>query len=161
MVFLGLGSNVEPRLHTLQEAIDLIRVHYETEKELIISPIYETEPWGFESDTNFFNLCLAVFTRKTPLEILQINQEIEQKLGRKSKKSEKYESRPIDIDILFFDNQIILAENLIVPHPYIEKRKFVLKPLNAIASNYFHPLLQKTIQQLLAECEDESEPILH
>jgi 2-amino-4-hydroxy-6-hydroxymethyldihydropteridine diphosphokinase len=160
-VLLSLGSNIPPRKQTIQKAIDLIRANYGSTNELCISPIYETEPWGFDSETNFLNLCVVAYTVKKPSEILEINQDIETALGRKPKTSDGYESRPVDIDILFFDNQIISNEKLTIPHPQLEKRKFVLQPLNDIASNYLHPRLGKTISQLLVDCTDTSNPKLH
>jgi 2-amino-4-hydroxy-6-hydroxymethyldihydropteridine diphosphokinase len=161
IVYLSLGSNVEPREQTLQKAIELIRKHYEVGNELIISPIYESEPWGFQTEMKFLNLCIQAQTGKTPHEILKINQHIENELGRKPKNSVNYESRPIDIDILFFDNQIISTQELIVPHPHLEKRRFVLFPLNDLISNLLHPVLLKTIQELKEGCTDVSEPKLY
>lgn len=156
IVYLSLGSNVEPRQQTLQKAIDLIQTHYGGERELIVSPSYESEPWGFYSETNFINLCVQVQTSKTPEEILRINQKIEMKLGRRPKKSKIYASRPIDIDILFFDDYSISEEYLVIPHPHLEKRKFVLAPLNDIADNHLHTILNKTVGELLACCTDQS-----
>lgn len=161
IVYLSLGSNIEPREQNLQTAIELIRKHYEVGNDLLISPMYESEPWGFHTKTKFLNLCIQVKTEKSPLEILKINQIIENILGRKPKKSDKYESRPIDIDILFFDNQIIYTEELIVPHPHLEKRRFVLVPLNDLTISLLHPVLLKTIRQLTETCTDESVPKLY
>ena len=157
IVYLSLGSNVEPRAQTLQEAIDLIAIRYEGQKKLFVSPIYESEAWGFETEMKFLNLCIEAHTKKTAQEILEINQLIEIELGRKPKKSTNYESRPIDIDILFFDNQIISTHDLKVPHPNLAHRKFVLYPLKDIANSYLHPILKKSITELLNDCEDESE----
>jgi len=158
IVYLSLGSNIEPREQNLQTAIELIRKHYEVRNDLLISPIYESDPWGFQTEIKFLNLCIQAQTEKTPQEILKINQYIENELGRKPKKTDQFESRPIDIDILFFDNQIIYTEELIVPHPHLEKRRFVLFPLNDLICNLLHPVLLKTIKELKETCTDVSEP---
>ena len=117
------------------------------------SNIYETEPWGFESEDMFWNQALEISTSLSPLEVLCETQQSEAELGR-IRKSDQYDSRMIDIDILFFDNQIIELENLTVPHPRILERKFVLMPLAEIAPTLVHPIFQKTIGQLLLECTD-------
>ena len=117
------------------------------------SNIYETEPWGFESEDMFWNQALEISTSLSPLEVLCETQQSEAELGR-IRKSDRYDSRMIDIDILFFDNQIIELENLTVPHPRILERKFVLMPLAEIAPTFIHPIFQKTIGQLLLECTD-------
>ncbi len=157
IAYLSLGSNVSPRKETLLKAIHLIQKEYGTNKEILISPFYESPPWGFEADTNFINLCLGVYTSKSPHEILEINQTIEKMLGRKPKRIATYESRPIDIDILFLGDIIISQEELTIPHPHLAQRKFVLEPLNDIASGLLHVSLHKTIGELLSECTDTSQ----
>lgn len=157
IAYLSLGSNVSPRKETLLKAIHLIQKEYGTDKEILISPFYESPPWGFEADTNFINLCLGVYTSKSPHEILEINQTIEKTLGRKPKRIATYESRPIDIDILFLGDFIISQEDLTIPHPHLAQRRFVLEPLNDIASAFFHVSLNKTIGQLLSDCADTSQ----
>jgi len=157
-VYLSLGSNVEPRLQFLEEAIELIRLRYESISDMRISPIYETEPWGFESVTRFLNMCVEVKTFQSPFELLEINQEIEKQLGRTPKVGEGYASREMDIDILFFGDEIIFTDTLTIPHPHLEKRKFVLIPLSDLSLSVLHPLLNKSIQQLLADCSDTSRP---
>ena len=117
------------------------------------SAIYETEPWGFESDDIFWNQVLEISTALSPEEVLQQTQQIEHELGR-IRKAAQYDSRIIDIDILFYGDHIIQTENLIVPHPRIQERKFALVPLCEIAAELVHPVLQKSIQQLLEECTD-------
>ncbi len=117
------------------------------------SPIYETEPWGFESSEIFWNQALEISTQLSPEEVLVQTQQIEFELGR-IRKSDQYDSRIIDIDILFFDEQIINLENLIIPHPRLQERKFALVPLCEIAPDLIHPVFQKSIRQLLAECAD-------
>jgi 2-amino-4-hydroxy-6-hydroxymethyldihydropteridine diphosphokinase len=117
------------------------------------SAIYETEPWGFESDDNFWNQAIEFETSLSPEGVLHQTQQIEHELGR-IRKPNQYGSRNIDIDILFYGVQVIGLENLTVPHPRIQERKFALVPLCEIAPGLVHPILQKSIQQLLEECTD-------
>lgn len=117
------------------------------------SAIYETEPWGFESPDLFWNQVLELSTNLSPEEVLAQTQQIETELGR-IRKENQYSSRLIDIDILFYGNQIINQENLTVPHPRIQERKFALIPLCEIAPELIHPVLRKNIRQLLVESTD-------
>jgi len=117
------------------------------------SHIYETEPWGFESSDMFWNQVLELSVSISPQEVLNLTQQIEHQLGR-TRETQQYDSRIIDIDILFYGDQIISLDNLTIPHPRIQDRKFALVPLNEIASELNHPVLQKSIGQLLLECTD-------
>ena len=117
------------------------------------SAIYETEPWGFESTDIFWNQAIEISTDLSPEEVLPQTQQIEQALGR-IRKANQYNSRTIDIDILFYDDQIIQTKNLVVPHPRIQERKFALAPLSEINPELIHPIFLKNIQQLLEECTD-------
>ena len=117
------------------------------------SVLYETEPWGFESDDIFWNQVLEISTELSPEKVLKQTQQIEHEMGR-IRKANQYDSRIIDIDILFYGDQIIQTENLVVPHPRIQERKFALVPLSEIASELIHPIFQKSISQLLEECTD-------
>lgn len=117
------------------------------------SVLYETEPWGFESEDIFWNQVLEISTSFSPEEVLRQTQQIERELGR-IRKASQYDSRIIDIDILFYGHLIIKTENLVVPHPRIQERKFALVPLCEIAPELIHPVFQKSIRQLLDECTD-------
>lgn len=117
------------------------------------SAIYETEPWGFNSDDLFWNQVLEISTAFSPEEVLHQTQQIEHELGR-IRKANQYNSRIIDIDILFYGDQVIKTENLVVPHPRIHERKFALVPLCEIAPELIHPVFQKSIRQLADECRD-------
>jgi 2-amino-4-hydroxy-6-hydroxymethyldihydropteridine diphosphokinase len=152
--FLLLGSNLGNRLVYLRLAIEKIAV--EVGEILQISPVFETEPWHFEAEANFLNCAIEVFTLKTPVEILKCTQEIEQQLGRQRSFLPGYHSREIDIDILFFDEEVLVQENLEIPHPRIAERRFALEPLCCIAPQKVHPVFKKTVSQLLATCGDNS-----
>lgn len=121
------------------------------------SNIYETEAWGVENQQAYLNQCIEVKTPLSSSELIKSLLYIEKDLGRKRTISETYEPRTIDIDILFYNDVIINDQNLIVPHPRLHLRKFVLIPLNEIAPNYLHPLLNKPIFSLLSECNDTSD----
>lgn len=150
-LYILLGGNLGDKQKVFSEAKARL-------KELIgqitaQSAIYETEPWGFESEDIFWNQVLEISTALSPEKALEQTQQIERELGR-IRKANQYDSRIIDIDILFYGDQIIKTENLIVPHPRIQERKFALVPLCEIAPELFHPIFQKSIRQLLDECQD-------
>jgi 2-amino-4-hydroxy-6-hydroxymethyldihydropteridine diphosphokinase len=144
-VYLSIGSNIEPRAQYISQCIKLIR---EMSQVRLISSVYETKPLGFESETTFFNLMVAIDTKMTPLELLSATKTIEQQLGRKTKSNQGiYESRVIDIDIILFGRQIIISEELIIPHPHYGERNFVLLPLIEIAEEATDPLTQQSIKE--------------
>lgn len=151
-VYLLLGGNLGDKPAIFAAAQEKLRSQLGniTSK----SAIYETEPWGFESDDLFWNQVLEVDTRLSPGEVLEQTQLIEKELGRIRHKN-RYESRLIDIDILFYGERVIQQKDLIIPHPRIQERKFTLAPLCEIAPNLVHPVLKKTIKQLLEECTDK------
>lgn len=159
LVYLSLGGNLGNRERYIQKAIDLISK--ETGTILRVSKFYESEPWGFDTNSQFLNICAALETNLTPLDLLHRFQEIEKELGRKEKTSQGYASRVIDIDILTYGDRIIENENLTVPHPQMEKRKFVLLPLVEIAPDFTHPKTTKSIQQIIATTSDESSVLVY
>ena len=157
-VYIALGSNKGHKLEYLQLAVDLIFEKIGAIKK--ISKVYTTPALGFEGN-DFYNACIKVETQLKPKKLLKFLQEIESKLGRPKKTKVGYESREIDLDILFYDDVIINEKNLVIPHPEMERRKFVLQPLLDIVKDLEHPIFKKNIEVLLEECKDESviEPI--
>lgn len=151
-LYVLLGGNLGDKRKIFSEA--LINLQNLVGDITAQSAVYETEPWGFESTDLFWNQVLEIATSLTPEEVLQKTQQTELELGR-IRKSSQYDSRIIDIDILFYGEEIIELPDLIVPHPRIQERKFALVPLNEIAPDLKHPVFQKTITQLLAECNDQ------
>lgn len=120
-----------------------------------ISAVYETPSWGFESDP-FLNICITLKTNLNPNELLDSILQIEKRLGRERNKTGEYRPRNIDIDILYYDFEIIDSADLVLPHPELHKRRFVLKPLADIAPQFYHPILIKDTRNLLQECKDKS-----
>ena len=154
-VYLSIGSNKGNRSVLINKAIN------EIEKKIgkIISrtSIYQSKSWGFDSN-DFYNLSLLIDTDIEPKSLLINLKKIEKSMGREDIDG-SYSDRFIDIDILFYDNIIIDSEDLKIPHPKIEIRKFVLVPMLEIADDYVHPILNKTIRQLNNECDDQGIPL--
>ena len=153
-VYLALGSNLGDKRVNLSCAIDHI-----TEKIGVlsaISSVYETKPQGFESSNNFLNMMVCVETQLSPVEILNITQSIEKKLGRTQKTKDTYADRIIDIDLIAYDNLVIQTDNLQLPHPLFHQRRFVLEPFNEIAPDYVHPVLNKKVREMLQNSFDIS-----
>ena len=121
-----------------------------------ISSLYSSPPWGFDSKNMFYNRIMVFETNKNPQYVLDDCLMIEGELGRIRNTSENYEDRIIDIDILFYGEEIVVEEHLMIPHPRLHERKFCLVPLQEIMPDFVHPGLEKTIRTLLGECEDES-----
>ena len=117
------------------------------------SPIYETEPWGSAQQQNFLNQVLVIETKLSAKEVMNEIGIIENQMGRERK--EKNGPRIIDVDIVFFNHQVINDPGLTIPHPHMANRRFVLEPLNQVAPAYIHPVFYKTVKQLLEECPDE------
>ncbi len=150
-VYISLGSNVGNREGNLAKALRLIQ---EQAKVVVTSAIYETEAWGRINQPPFFNQVVLIETVLEPQDLLEFVKSIESKCGRKLT-LERFMPRTIDIDILFYDNRIYSSEELKIPHPLIHERKFVLIPMVQIAPTYVHPVLGRTILQLLGRCTDE------
>ena len=156
--YIALGSNKGDKFKNLQDAIDLIYVKIGNVTH--ISKVYKSPAFGFESD-DFYNACLVLESYLEPETLLQELLTIETSLGRIRTDASKYEARTIDLDIVFVEDAIINTKTLQIPHPEMQKRKFVLLPLNDIAARVKHAELGKEVALLLEECEDDSvvEPI--
>ena len=150
--YFSLGSNQGDKALSLQKAIYLMADRLGPISA--ISPVYQTAAWGFESD-DFYNCCLALETVLTPIELLENILAIESLLGRKRTQAGGYSSRSIDIDILLYTNQVLSLAELSIPHPQMEKRAFVLRPLAHIAPKLSHPVFEKSMEELLLNCEDK------
>jgi 2-amino-4-hydroxy-6-hydroxymethyldihydropteridine diphosphokinase len=153
-VCLGLGTNLGDRSLNLLDACKSIEkigcriIKY--------SSVYESASWGYRSKNSFYNQCLVIETSLDSFELLQAFKNIETDFGRE-KSSEGYEDRPLDIDILFYDDLAIDTEELKIPHPGIPQRNFVLIPLRDIFPEKIHPVLKKSIVELVELCEDQQD----
>lgn len=148
--YLLTGGNIGDRLMNLQQAC--FKIEKQAGAILRKSDVYETAAWGLTEQNSFLNQVLLISTMYNAEELLQKLLYIEQESGRK--RVVKMGPRIIDIDILFYNNEIISTSDLIVPHPQITNRRFVLTPLNEIAPDFVHPVLQETIAELLEICPD-------
>ena len=153
-IYLSIGSNKGNRYSFIKEALRLIQK--DIGEVILISKIYETKSWGFQSD-DFLNLCILIKSELIPVELIIKLKNLEEKIGRE-RNNEKIEAREIDIDILFYSDEIVNQKDLIIPHQRLHLRNFVLYPLNDIAADFIHPILLKSVNELLNECEDNDTP---
>ncbi len=150
-IYLITGSNQGERwtiLNTAKKAL-LERVGAIVNE----SAIYETAPWGKTDQPAFLNQVLHLQTELPPTELLNVCLTIEHEHGRRRR--QQWEARTLDIDVLFYANEVIIEEGLIVPHPHLHERRFVLEPLNSLAPDWVHPVLNLPVRQLLEFCEDK------
>lgn len=154
-VYLGLGSNLGNR----QENLDLAchRISESIGAIVAQSGIYETAAWGLTEQNDFLNQVICVATDFKPSEVLALILAVEQSMGRI--REVKWGARIIDIDILYYNDAIIKLDNLTIPHPFIQDRRFVLTPLAEVAPDFVHPIIHQTNASLLANCADNSEVI--
>ena len=149
---LLLGSNLGEQQKNLDNACVLIEEN--AGKIISFSSVYKTEPWGYASENWFYNRVIKIETTMDVFLLFEKTCEIEKKMGRSDKTEMNYTDRLIDIDILFFDNLILKTTRIEIPHPRLHLRKFTLIPLVEIMPDFVHPVFNKTIKNLLEECED-------
>jgi 2-amino-4-hydroxy-6-hydroxymethyldihydropteridine diphosphokinase len=150
-IFLSIGSNLGDRAAHLRAAIDSLSAKV---TPLAESSIYETEPWGYSDQPLFLNMVLKGETGLTPQELLSFLKEIEKSIGRKE--TFRFGPRLIDLDILFYDALVIDTPDLVIPHPHLTERAFVLVPMVEIASDFVHPILRATMAQLKTHIDESS-----
>ncbi len=153
IVYLSLGSNKGDRIGYVQQAASLLGAS-ENISVIRTSAFYETEPWNMSSDTWFVNAVVEIKTKLSAHELLDTCKRIEAQLGRKNSGSQNYEDRTIDIDILFYDKEIINEESLVIPHKYVHLRAFTLVPMLELAPDFVHPVLHKSIIDLHSDLEN-------
>jgi 2-amino-4-hydroxy-6-hydroxymethyldihydropteridine diphosphokinase len=144
IVYLALGTNLGDRSANLRAAIKALSPEINV---IAKSKVYETPPWGYDDQPTFLNMAVKCETNLEPESLLKRLKQLEVQLGREQ--SFRWGPRLIDIDILFYDNIILESESLIIPHPHLHERAFVLVPLADIAPDFIHPVLKKTIKELL------------
>ena len=147
IVYLALGSNLGDRLANLKQAVASLSPQMEVKAK---SNVYETPPWGYENQPAFLNQALKVETYLEPTSLLRHLKRLEIALGRKA--TFQYGPRLIDIDILFYDDLVLNTPSLVIPHPHMHERGFVLLPLMDIAPEFMHPVLKKTVREMIAMC---------
>ena len=161
LVYLCIGSNMGDKVNFIHQAASLL-ANSENIKLVRASTLYESEPWGEKNQPWFVNAALEVKTTLSPQEFLKKIQEIEVKLGRvRDENTQKWGPRKIDIDIIFWGNEIINEENLKVPHPYAHKRAFVLVPLLELIPDFIHPVLKKTLLDIHSELNEPEDVYLY
>jgi 2-amino-4-hydroxy-6-hydroxymethyldihydropteridine diphosphokinase len=152
-VYLGIGGNIGNKQQNFREAYQ--NIEKELGEIIKMSSIYETPPWGFQSEDLFWNSVIEILTLLSPEDLLSKIHSIEENFGR-VRTLTRFSSREMDIDILYYDKIYMETETLVIPHPSIHLRKFVLVPLTEIAPNFKHPLLRLTSIEMLGNCRDES-----
>lgn len=157
MIILSIGTNIGDRKKNIKNAITALN---EIGMVTAVSPIYSSEPWGFESENGFYNIALILETSLSPIDLLRETQRIEKELGRTAKTTTAYADRVIDIDIIDYNNQVIDSSTLVTPHRLMHQRNFVLYPLVDIAPEWQHPKLKLTAFELKNKSIDTSNPTL-
>ena len=163
-IYILLGSNRGEREATLRQAAEMIATLAGSVRR--VSQLYETEPWGFRDPVLFLNQVIEIESEYSPEELLERLLAIEARLGRIRPfdgcgcgigDGPAYLARTIDLDILFYGNRLAFSDRLMVPHPRLHERKFTLIPLHELAPEFIHPILKKSVAELLRDCNDPSQ----
>lgn len=157
-IVLGLGGNEGDVKATLEKAIS--KIEEKIGEVVLKSSLYKTEAWGVEDQPDFINMVISISTQKLPLEVLKGCLSIEKELGREREDRIKWMERKIDIDVLFYGNEIVETKELTIPHPFIQERNFVLYPLAEISPKNVHPRLKKSFLELKSESKDKQQVFL-
>ena len=150
-VFLGLGSNVGNKIENIKKAINLLQ---EKINNIEVAPFYVSKAVGYENQDDFVNTVLKGYTKLNPFELLEFTKQVEKQVGRIYRFH--WGPREIDIDILFYDDLVINTEDLVIPHPRIQERDFVLMPLMDLEKGFMHPNLNVSVEELLRNLENKS-----
>ncbi len=153
-VYIGVGTNLGDKPANIERAYQLIGQYIGD--VLKKSSMYTSEPWGFVSENDFINTMIIVNTDKSQMSVLEQLKMIESEMGRVQRKTEVYESRIIDLDIIAFNQEIFEQNELIIPHQHLQNRNFVLEPLNEIDNEWVHPVSGKSISDLILNSKDDS-----
>lgn len=160
IAYLCLGSNSGDRLKSVEQAVSLINLAQNV-KIIRTSALYETEPWGVKDQNWFINMAVEVKTDLNAQDLLVKCLNIEKTLGRDREKEQRWGERPIDIDIIFYDKEVINTELLTVPHPRMHQRAFVLVPLLELIPDFIHPVLNKSVSELYDDLENVEDVFLY
>ncbi len=153
-IYIGIGGNIGRRERFIAAAVQLIAT--EIGRVAAESQLYKTAPWGMDDADDFLNAVVEVHTDLDADTVMMTCLRIEHRLGRKRSILGKYTSRTIDLDLLFYGQEVIRVSSLTVPHPQLENRRFVLQPLAEIAPAFTHPILKRSMRDLLNDCADET-----
>lgn len=158
LVYIGIGSNLGDKLNLIQQSIQQMT---EAGIQCIrLASIYESEPWGFESENTFFNTVLECDFKGESIQLMEVLQTIEKNMGRIKSQQNGYESRTIDLDILYFKGQQVNETNLQIPHPLFFQRKFVLLPWKELVENHQFSTIEKTLNDYLLLLNDDSKVLI-
>ena len=153
-VYIGVGTNLGDKPKNIEEAYSL--VENSVGKIRTKSSLYSSEPWGFESNEDFINSMIIVESKHAYREVLARLKMIEDKMGRVKMKTDEYESRIIDLDIIAFNDEIVDENEIIIPHQHLQDRKFVLVPMNEVDNEWVHPVSRLSISELIIHSKDDS-----